>query len=140
VLPVDGMGLGLEEHLSLLHAVLITLLDDFSIPGECRPGVPGIWVGPRKIAEIGIGLRDSISYYGAILNVHPDLHDFNLLHSKQLVTSIERERHGQLRVAMVRERLVEHFAQQFGFSKISLFFDDPSLPRKAPSDAVPASS
>jgi lipoyl(octanoyl) transferase len=142
VLPVEEMGLGLDEHLVLLHSVLISLLEDFSIRGECRPGVPGIWVGPRKIAEIGIGLRDGITYYGAVLNVNPDVHDFHWLRSgmKHFLTSVERERRGPLRAAMVRERLVEHFARRFGFPKISLFFDDPSLPRKAPSDAVPASS
>ena len=44
------------------------------------------------------------------------------------MTSLERERRGPLRTAMVRERLLEHFAAQFGFTRTTLFFDHPSLP------------
>ena len=56
--------------------------------------------------------------------------------SESIMTSLERERRGPLRVSMVRERLVEYFAEHFGFERTSLFFDHPTLRRKATTDAV----
>jgi hypothetical protein len=56
------------------------------------------------------------------------------------MTSLERERKGPLRMSMVRERLVEHFAKQFHFARTSLFFEHPSLEKRARSNAVATSS
>ena len=39
------------------------------------------------------------------------------------MTSLVRERRGPVRPAMVRERLLEHFAARFGFGRTSLFSD-----------------
>jgi hypothetical protein len=52
------------------------------------------------------------------------------------MTSLERERHGPLRSAMVRERFLEHFATRFGFARTSLFFQHPSLGTRPAAGAV----
>jgi lipoate-protein ligase B len=75
-----------------------------------------------------------------VLNVNPDLELFRRVRcgvpADGPMTSIERERRGPLRAALVRERFLEHFAEHFQFDRTSLFFHHPSLPRKAPSNAV----
>jgi hypothetical protein len=43
------------------------------------------------------------------------------------MTSLERERHGRLRMAHVRERLVEHFVERFSFSRATVFTEHPLL-------------
>ena len=107
--------------------------------------LPGRAVAPpRPIAALGIAVRNWVSYYGAFLNVNPDLALFRNVRvggdAAETMTSLERERHGPLRPALVRERLVEHFAEHFGFSRISMFHDHPSLRRKARTDALAPSS
>ena len=52
------------------------------------------------------------------------------------MTSLERERHGPLHPALVRERLLVHFTARFGFSQTALFFDHPLLRRKVRADAL----
>ena len=42
-------------------------------------GRPGVWIGPRKIASIGIGMRRWTSYHGVSLNVGRDLSLFRLI-------------------------------------------------------------
>jgi lipoyl(octanoyl) transferase len=144
ILALDRLGLGVQDYLDRLHAVLIALLDDFNIRGERRPGRPEIWVAGRPIASVGVAIRDWVAYYGAVLNVNPDLQLLRLVQTGGVagarMTSIECRRHGPLRPAFVRERLLEHFAERFHFARTSLFFDHPLLKRKAPSDALATSS
>jgi lipoyl(octanoyl) transferase len=140
VLPLDRLGLGLRAYLDRLQDVLVALLDDFGIRAETRPERPGVWANGRPIAAVGVAVRHWVTYYGAVLNVNPDLVPFRRVRclgaAEQPMTSLERERRGPLRPSLVRERLVEHFAARFGFGRVSPFSDHPALQRRAPSDAV----
>jgi lipoyl(octanoyl) transferase len=143
VVALDHLGLGVQAYLDRLHQVVIDLLDDFNIRGETRPGRPGVWVGPRPIAGVGVAVRSWVTYYGVHFNINPDLEPFRRvrwLGSEEPMTSLERERRGPLRPSLVRERFLEHFAARFGFGRTSLFFDHPFLGRKASPGAVAASS
>lgn len=140
ILALDNLGLGLEDYLDRLHEVVLAVLDDFGVRGRTRPGHPGVWVGPRLIAATGVAVRDWVSYYGMTLNVNPALAPFRLVQcdgaADESMTSLERERRGPLRPSLVRERLLEHFAERFGFRRTFLFSDHPALNRKTSSDAL----
>jgi lipoate-protein ligase B len=141
ILPLDRLGLSIPEYLRRLRAVLAAVLDDFSLRGVTEAGAAGLHVGDRLVADCGVAVRDWVSYYGATLNVNPDLEVFRQIRCgvpPAATTSVERERRGPLRSALIRERVLEHFAAHFGFSRTSLFFHHPLLLRKAPSDAVAA--
>jgi len=144
ILPLDRLGLGIQAYLGQLQKILLAVLDDFSIRGETRRGQPDVWACARPIAALGVAVRNWVSYYGAVLNVNPDLPLFRAVRTGGdeggIMTSVERERHGPLRPALVRERVVEQFADRFGFARMSLFHDHPSLRRKARSDALAPSS
>jgi lipoyl(octanoyl) transferase len=138
---LDRLGLGIPEYLQRLRTVLAAVLDDFSVRGVTPAGAAGLHVGGRLIADCGVAVRDWVSYFGAVLNISPDLEPFRQLRCGMPpapATSIERERRGPLRSAFVRERFLEHFAARFGFARTSLFFHHPLVPRKAPLDAVAA--
>src|SRR5262249_51294326 len=79
VLALDRLGLGLQAYLDRLHEVVVALLDDFSVRGEARPGRRGVWVGQRRVAAVGVAVRDWVSYFGVTLNVSPDLTPFRLV-------------------------------------------------------------
>jgi lipoyl(octanoyl) transferase len=140
VLSLDHHGLGVKAYLDLLHEVVAAALDDFRIRGQIRPERAGLWVGPRPIALTGVAVRDWVSYYGTYLNIHPDLPLFRRVRCggarEEPMTSLERERHGPLRPSLVRERLIEYFAQRFHFTQTTIFFQHPSLNSKPSTDAV----
>lgn len=138
ILSLTRMNLGLQEYLERFQQVLITVLSDFTVQARTRSDRVGVWAGNRPVAHLGVAVRDWVTYYGAVFNLGPQLDLFRLVCSDgdEPMTSLERERHGPVRHAMIRERLVEHFAQQFGFTRTSLFFDHPALRRKAASNAV----
>jgi lipoyl(octanoyl) transferase len=143
VLPLDHLGLGVRAYLNSLQEVFVALLDDFNLHGEVRGSAPGVWVGQRLIAGVGVAVRDWVTYYGAAFNVNPDLVPFRRVRwgsDAQGMTSLERERRGPLRPALVRERLLEHFAARFGFARTTLFFRAPAFGRRPQPDAVATAS
>jgi lipoyl(octanoyl) transferase len=135
VLPLDRLALGLQAYLERLQTVLVALLDDFGVQAHTRPGRPGVWVGQRPIAGVGVAVRHWVSTFGAVLNVDPDLTAFRLVQSGAPedgpMTSLARERRGPLRPALVRQRLLEHFTAAFGFGRTDLLFSHPLLRRPA---------
>jgi lipoyl(octanoyl) transferase len=125
VLPLDALGLGVQAYLEKLQKVLVALLDDFSVVGETRPDEAGVFVGDHLIAAVGVAVRDWVSYYGAALNIAPDLLPYRRVRASAFgdgtMTSLARERHGLVRPALVRQRLVEHFCAEFGFGEPAIF-------------------
>jgi lipoyl(octanoyl) transferase len=140
VLPLDRFNLGIQDYLDRLQEVIGALLADFGIPSAGRPGRPGVWAGCRPIAAVGVAVRHWVTYYGAVLNVNPDLVPFRRVRclgpSEEPMTSLERERRGPLRPSLVRERLLEHFTARFPCGRTALFSDHPALRRSAASDAL----
>lgn len=143
IVPLDFHGLGVAGYLERLQRVLVALLGDFGVRGSLRTGQPGVWASQRPIAGVGVAVRDWVAYFGAVLNINPNLLPFRFVrtgpHEQEPMTSLERERRGPLRPSRVRERLLEHFTAQFAFERTALFFHHPCLePRPACSEHLSA--
>lgn len=133
IVALDEQGVGLEAYLDRLHDLAIAVLDDFGVrAGRCL-GRSGVWVGDRPIAEVGVAVRHWVAHFGVYLNVYPDLALFRHVQvggrGSGPMTSLERERRGPLRPALVRERLLEHFAAAFGCERTALSFSHPVVQR-----------
>jgi lipoyl(octanoyl) transferase len=135
IVALDRLRLGLQDYLDRLHRILIAVLDDFTVSARRRLESPGVWVEGRMVAGVGVAVRDWVSYYGAFLNVAPELSAFRCIRTGRPedgpMTSLVRERHGPLRPALVRERLLEHFCDAFDCERTALFFNHPMLDRVA---------
>jgi lipoyl(octanoyl) transferase len=140
VLALDRLELSLQEYLDRLHAVLIEVLTGFGVAAAAQPGRAGVWSNDRLISHVGVAVREWVAYFGAAVNVHPDLEPFRRVRcagpGEPPMTSIARELREPVREATVRQRLIESFARRFGFPRTSLFHHHPALNRPAPSDAV----
>ncbi len=67
----------LHAYLRFLEQVLINSLVHLGLPDAARrEGKTGIWLGPRKIAALGVAVRRWVTYHGFALNVSPDLAHF----------------------------------------------------------------
>lgn len=73
VFRIAGRAGGLHRFFFDLEEVVIRTLGCFELKASRMAGRPGVWIGPRKIASIGIGMRRWTSYHGLALNVSRDL-------------------------------------------------------------------
>ncbi len=69
VLDLGRRGRDLHRYLRFLEETLVDTLAGYGVPGERREGLTGVWVGPRKIASIGVGVRRWVSMHGFAINV-----------------------------------------------------------------------
>ena len=82
ILTLPGKrGGGMADTVAYVRSVeqlLIDTLTDLGLPGAGRlEGYPGVWIGDRKIAAIGVKLSRGRTMHGFALNVDPDLTYFD---------------------------------------------------------------
>lgn len=94
ILDLDGLGRDLHRYLRSLENGLIESCARMGITAERREGLTGVWVGPRKLASIGVGVRKWVTMHGFAINVSADLTGFDSINPCGLgvaMTSISRE-------------------------------------------------
>jgi lipoyl(octanoyl) transferase len=69
-------GIGVRRFVELIEQSVIELLRGVGIAGERVPGAPGVYVGGRKVAALGLRIRRGRTYHGLALNVDVDLGPF----------------------------------------------------------------
>lgn len=69
----------LHWYLRQLEEVLIQALAAFGIPSQRDPGRTGVWTNDRKIASIGIHVKQWVTFHGFALNVTTALDLFDLI-------------------------------------------------------------
>jgi lipoyl(octanoyl) transferase len=69
----------LHWYLRQLEAAMIDGLGTLGIVAERNPGRTGVWTGGRKIASIGIHVKQWVTFHGFALNVTTDLAQFDLI-------------------------------------------------------------
>jgi lipoyl(octanoyl) transferase len=69
----------LHWFLRRLEEALMAALGQFGIEARRREGYTGVWVQDRKIASIGIHVRQWVTWHGFALNVTTDLSYFDLI-------------------------------------------------------------
>ena len=128
----------LREHRQDLHwflrqleAALIHALESMGVPGERSEGRTGVWTRSRKIASIGIHVKEWVTWHGFALNVTTDLSYFDLIvpcgiHDV-VMTSVQRElgeRTPRDVWARALDAVVLGFAEVFGMSPEAAAIDD----------------
>lgn len=66
-------------YLRSLEQVLIDLLAVYGLEGERVEGLTGVWVNGAKVAAVGVGLRDWVTFHGIALNVTTNMDHFEFI-------------------------------------------------------------
>lgn len=119
IVKLASRGLDIHEFVSGLEEVFIRVTADFGVQARRRRGYPGVWVGRRKLAALGIAVRKGVTKHGIAFNVSPRLDDFKLIIPCGIsgceVTSLTRELGDQAPdMSQVLPRALHHFEEIFG--------------------------
>lgn len=111
----------LHWYLRTLESALIAALDTLGIQAGTSAGRTGVWTQDRKIASIGIHVKQWVTLHGFALNVHPDLAWFDTIVPCGLagvtMTSVAKELGGPDASAWwqpTRTAVVDAFGEAFG--------------------------
>jgi lipoyl(octanoyl) transferase len=109
IIDLRRCGQDLHRYLRWLEQLLIELLAEYGIAASRRESLTGVWIGHRKIASIGVGVRHWITMHGFALNVCGDFSPFQHIVpcgiNNVAMTSIEKETGKAFSVVSVAKRL-----------------------------------
>jgi len=107
--------LNIRDLVTALEQSIVDLARDFGIAAQAKKDAPGVYVGGRKIASVGLRIRRGASFHGMALNVDMDLEPFTRINpcgfSDLQVTDLKRlgVRADRNRLeAAVRRHLLRH--------------------------------
>jgi len=96
ILDLRAYKQDLHWYLRTLEQALIDALGILDIPAERNPGFTGVWTRGKKIASIGIHVKQWVTWHGFALNVTTDLAHFDRIVPCGIqgveMTSVDRER------------------------------------------------
>lgn len=117
----------LHWYLRRLEATLIEALGRLGLPSERTAGLTGVWTSGRKVASIGIHVKQWVTFHGFALNVSTDLSYFDLIVpcgiAGVVMTSVAKElgRSDDARMwEESRRAVVDAFVSTFGFDAATL--------------------
>lgn len=118
LMDIRRRHLGIRTLVSQLEQVLISLLANYHINASIRCGAPGVYVDNKKIASIGLRVKNGCTYHGIALNVAMDLTPFEGINPC-----------GFAKLEMTQ---ISHYVSQVNVSDVSKQFTDAFLTRFEP--------
>ena len=122
ILKLEGRDRDVTKYLRSLEAAMIDALAKFGIEGVRREAMTGVWVGARKIASIGVGIRRWTTWHGFALNVSTDLSYFDSIVPCGIegccMTSVCEVTNRAVSVREFADAMRESFARTFRYSEI----------------------
>ena len=76
LLDLPRRGLKVRELVNRIEQAVIDFLAEHGVTAERHDGAPGVYVGPAKVAALGLRIKNGCSYHGVSLNVDMDLSPF----------------------------------------------------------------
>jgi len=122
LIDLQRAGLGVRAFVTALENAVIALAADYRISAACRRGAPGVYVGGRKLASVGVRVRRQGSYHGLALNVALDLEPFARINPcgyAGLQMTRLADLGGPATVAEAAQRLEPHLLAALGLAGIT---------------------
>jgi lipoate-protein ligase B len=123
ILKLEGRDRDVTRYLRNLEAAMIDALAKFDIDAGRRDGMTGVWVGVRKIASIGVGIRRWTTWHGFALNVSTDLSYFDSIVPCGIegcrMISMSEVTNRAVAVREFADVMRESFARAFNYSEIT---------------------
>ena len=69
ILDLERRGRDLHCYMRFLEEIIIRTCGELNVRCHRREGLTGVWVGGKKIASIGVGVRRWVTMHGLALNV-----------------------------------------------------------------------
>lgn len=108
---------GVRGFVTALEDLLLAVLAEFGLRGQREDARPGVWLGGRKVASIGLAVHHLTTCHGFALNVAADLGLFAAITPCGLAgvepTSLSRELGRPVSMEEVKHVVVRLFGERF---------------------------
>lgn len=116
MIDLKRLGIGVRALVESIEAAIIQTLQHWQIESQARSEAPGVYVQQRKIASLGLRIKNSCSFHGLALNVDMDLAPFSRInpcgHAGMQMTQMVQETATPLNIQQVADVLTAQLKQQ----------------------------
>jgi len=117
IFDLKTLKLDVKQYVSMLEQVICYAIKKFNIECDREHILPGVWVNKRKIASIGIALKNFVAFHGFALNVNTDLSYFYKIKpcglEASIMTSMEKILGEKINMKDVKKAVIEGFEKVF---------------------------
>lgn len=106
----------IRKYLNNLQLVILNTLWDFGIKAQLKNEKTGVWIKDKKIASIGIGISQWVTFHGLSINVANSLETFSLIRPCGMdaaLTSLARELKQRVDFSDFKQKIIEKFKEVF---------------------------
>ena len=122
IMDLRSKGISVPVLISKIHEIIILTLDELDIKAKREKNDTGVWIGQKKIASIGLSVRNWITYHGFSLNVNTDLERFNTIrpcgHDSQVMTSVNSIKRKEYSKEVIQTKIIKNFSDVFEYNRI----------------------
>jgi len=79
LINLNQFGIKITKLVRIFEESIIEFLSQFNITGNQQVGAPGVYVNSKKLASIGLRIKNNQTYHGISINNHMDLSPFSLI-------------------------------------------------------------
>jgi lipoate-protein ligase B len=107
-----------RKHVLTIEKSLIDAVARFGVKGSIKEAHPGVWVGERKLASVGVAVTHWVTYHGFALNVNTDMSYFDLIRpcglDPQTMTSLQAVLRSRIDIDAVKVAVIEEYSRAKG--------------------------
>ena len=122
IMDLRSKGISVPILISKIHEIIILTLDELDIKAKRKKNDTGVWIDQKKIASIGLSVRNWITYHGFSLNVNTDLERFNAIrpcgYDSQVMTSVNSIKKKEYSKEFIQTKVIRNFSNVFEYNKI----------------------
>ncbi len=125
MLDLKRLSFGPRDLVTAMENTVINTLQQWGVESSAKSDAPGVYVHGRKIASLGLRIKQGRSFHGLALNVDMDMEPFLRinpcgyagLEMTQLVAEVNGDRQPEL-VDRVAEQLEKQLINLLGFESV----------------------
>jgi len=111
LIDLNRRNLKVRQLVNIIENSIIELLANFNITAVAKNDAPGVYVNGKKIASVGLRLKNNCCYHGLSLNVDMDLTPFE---------AIDPCGYKGLEMTQTKDLGIENSSQQMGEALLKL--------------------
>lgn len=117
ILDLKAEKLSVKAYLDKIEKLIINTLSRINIDAGKHPDLVGVWVGEKKIASIGIGIKKGITMHGFALNINNQMEGFSCINpcglDSSIMTSVKSLKGEEIPFDLVQDLMIEEFYKKF---------------------------
>jgi len=132
ILPLDRLCCGLVQYRDRMETAVAETCRELRAPAFRNDRDPGVRTRCGQFAFLGAAVKSWVSYHGMFINVAPRMDLMRMVRpaGNSRITSLAAQRLRPTSMHAVREAMIRHLADQFGYDQTHVYTGHPLLKRE----------